>query len=132
MTSNINNYRTIYESLAISDIVTNAAESGNGATGSTGATGAAGDRFLSSTIAPTAIAPIVGNSISLTIGNNLAYITGNSVIVINSAASTQYLEGIVSSYNKTTGVITLTVVYINTPFTSSAAIYNINIIINIA
>ncbi len=95
--------------------------------GSTGPTGTAGDRFNTRSAA-TFITPILGSSVSLTVERNLAYVTNNYVIVSSATNPNNYFNGLVTSYDSTTGIIQIgSISNINGTFSSSTAyIVNLN------
>jgi hypothetical protein len=98
-----------------------------GATGATGPTGLAGDRFNTSTAAAVLITPTEGGSLNLTVGTDLAYIPGNSIVVVSSANSANRFEGTISSYNDTTGALTVSgITNIQGSF-AATVVYNVNL-----
>ena len=77
-----------------------------GQQGPTGNTGESGDKYLTASVQNVILNPNSG-SVSFTVGTQLAYITGNSVVVVQNNDSDNSFEGQVSSYNKTSGDITI-------------------------
>jgi hypothetical protein len=99
-----------------------------GETGYTGPTGSPGDRYNTQSINPINLNPALGN-VNFLVGTNLAYIRGNSVVVISSESLvTNRFEGSVSSYNYSTGEISITnIKNISVPFIPVDIIYNVNL-----
>ncbi len=95
--------------------------------GSTGPTGSSGDRFNTRSAA-TVITPILASSVTLTVERNLAYVTNNYVIVSSASNPNNYFNGLVTSYDSSTGVIVIgSISNINGIFSGSTAyIVNLN------
>ena len=96
-----------------------------GAQGSTGPTGLSGDRYNTSSTTAVIITPTPGGSVSLIVGTGLAYISGNSVAVSNSVSPSNTFDGVVSSYNSTSGAITIGSIGNIVGTFASAVIYNV-------
>ena len=94
--------------------------------GNTGPTGAPGDRYNTRSAA-TIITPS-GGSVTLTVDRNLAYVTNNYVVVVSASNPNNYFNGLVSSYDTSTGIININnITNINGTYGSSTAyIVNLN------
>ena len=74
--------------------------------GDTGPTGPKGDQFLTSFTQN--ITPVSGGTLaSVTVGKGLAYIRGNSVVVVSASSGNNRFEGIVSSYDSSSGALVI-------------------------